>query len=121
MAGVDRVRVPVDRRVAEIAKSSTPTITEAAQMRGFCVSSVSAARRAGWNWLGAIGCSVAALLCAICFGTGGVSAEDRRYTAPDGDSNWVPNRPDGLQQDIESVYLELTAHAPAGSVPHVWK
>ena len=31
------------------------------------------------------------------------------------------NRPDGLQQDIETVYLELTSHAPAGSVPHVWK
>jgi cyclase len=40
---------------------------------------------------------------------------------PDDDSNWVPNRPDGLQQDIETVYLELTSHAPAGSVPHVWK
>jgi hypothetical protein len=26
-----------------------------------------------------------------------------------------------LQQDIETVYLELTSHAPAGSVPHVWK
>jgi cyclase len=40
---------------------------------------------------------------------------------PDADSNWVPNRPDGLQQDIETVYLELTSHAPAGSIPHVWK
>lgn len=40
---------------------------------------------------------------------------------PDSDSNWVPARPDGLQQDIETVYLELTSHAPAGSVPHVWK
>jgi glyoxylase-like metal-dependent hydrolase (beta-lactamase superfamily II) len=40
---------------------------------------------------------------------------------PDSDSNWVPNRSDGLQQDIETVYLELTRHAPAGSVPHVWK
>jgi cyclase len=40
---------------------------------------------------------------------------------PEADSNWVPNRPDGLQQDIETVYLELTSHAPAGSVPHVWK
>jgi len=37
------------------------------------------------------------------------------------DNNWVPNRPDGLQQDIETVYLELTSHAPAGSVPHVWR
>ena len=40
---------------------------------------------------------------------------------PESDGNWVPNRPDGLQQDIETVYLELTSHAPAGSVPHVWK
>jgi hypothetical protein len=40
---------------------------------------------------------------------------------PDSDDNWVPNRPNGLQQDIETVYLELTSHAPAGSVPHVWK
>jgi cyclase len=40
---------------------------------------------------------------------------------PERDSNWVPARPDALQQDIETVYLELTSHAPAGSVPHVWK
>jgi cyclase len=40
---------------------------------------------------------------------------------PDSDGNWVPNRPDGLQQDIETVYRELISHAPAGSVPHVWK
>ena len=33
---------------------------------------------------------------------------------PDSDNNWVPNRPNGLQQDIETVYLELTSHAPAG-------
>jgi cyclase len=40
---------------------------------------------------------------------------------PDNDSNWVPIRPDGLQQDIETVYLEVTSGAPAGSLPHVWK
>ena len=40
---------------------------------------------------------------------------------PDADSNWVPARPDGLQQDIETVYRELISHAPAGSLPHVWK
>ncbi|MGH9597023.1 MAG: hypothetical protein ACRD3K_09520 [Edaphobacter sp.] len=40
---------------------------------------------------------------------------------PDDDSNWVPDRPNGLQQDMETVYLELTAPAPAGFVPHVWK
>ncbi|MEO6807415.1 MAG: hypothetical protein ABI286_13165 [Edaphobacter sp.] len=40
---------------------------------------------------------------------------------PDDDSNWVPDRPNGLQRDIETVYLELISHAPAGPVPHVWK
>ena len=40
---------------------------------------------------------------------------------PDGDGNWVPNRPEAWQQDVETVYLELTSGAPAGSLPHVWK
>ena len=40
---------------------------------------------------------------------------------PESDSNWVPTRPEAWQQDVETVYLELTSHAPAGSVPHVWK
>ncbi len=51
----------------------------------------------------------------------GKTPAEMRIKLPDSDSNWVPNRPDGLQQDIETVYLELTSHAPAGSVPHVWK
>jgi glyoxylase-like metal-dependent hydrolase (beta-lactamase superfamily II) len=51
----------------------------------------------------------------------GKTPAEMHIKLPDGDSNWVPNRPDGLQQDIETVYLELTSHAPAGSVPHVWK
>jgi glyoxylase-like metal-dependent hydrolase (beta-lactamase superfamily II) len=51
----------------------------------------------------------------------GKTPAEMRIKLPDDDSNWVPNRPDGLQQDIEAVYLELTSHAPAGSVPHVWK
>jgi cyclase len=51
----------------------------------------------------------------------GKTPTEMHIKLPDGDSNWVPNRPDGLQQDIETVYLELTSHAPAGSVPHVWK
>jgi glyoxylase-like metal-dependent hydrolase (beta-lactamase superfamily II) len=51
----------------------------------------------------------------------GKTPAEMHIKLPDSDSNWVPNRPDGLQQDIETVYLELTAHAPAGSVPHVWK
>jgi cyclase len=51
----------------------------------------------------------------------GKTPTEMHIKLPDSDSNWVPNRPDGLQQDIETVYLELTSHAPAGSVPHVWK
>jgi glyoxylase-like metal-dependent hydrolase (beta-lactamase superfamily II) len=51
----------------------------------------------------------------------GKTPAEMRIMLPESDSNWVPNRPDGLQQDIETVYLELTSHAPAGSVPHVWK
>ncbi|HWW98322.1 MAG TPA: MBL fold metallo-hydrolase, partial [Edaphobacter sp.] len=51
----------------------------------------------------------------------GKTPAEMQIKLPDDDSNWVPNRPDGLQQDVETVYLELTSHAPAGSVPHVWK
>jgi glyoxylase-like metal-dependent hydrolase (beta-lactamase superfamily II) len=51
----------------------------------------------------------------------GKTPAEMHIKLPESDSNWVPNRPDGLQQDIETVYLELTSHAPAGSVPHVWK
>jgi cyclase len=51
----------------------------------------------------------------------GKTPAEMHVKLPDSDNNWVPNRPDGLQQDIETVYLELTSHAPAGSVPHAWK
>jgi glyoxylase-like metal-dependent hydrolase (beta-lactamase superfamily II) len=51
----------------------------------------------------------------------GKTPAEMHIKLPDSDDNWVPNRPNGLQQDIETVYLELTSHAPAGSVPHVWK
>ena len=51
----------------------------------------------------------------------GKTPAEMHIKLPDSDGNWVPNRPDGLQQDIETVYLELTSHAPAGSVPHAWK
>ena len=37
------------------------------------------------------------------------------------DNNWIPSRPDSWQQDVETVYLEITSNAPAGSLPHVWK
>jgi cyclase len=51
----------------------------------------------------------------------GKTPTEMHIVLPDGDRNWVPARPDGLQQDIETVYLELISHAPAGSVQHVWK
>jgi glyoxylase-like metal-dependent hydrolase (beta-lactamase superfamily II) len=51
----------------------------------------------------------------------GKTPSDMHFKLPDGDSNWVPNRPDLWLQDVETVYLELTSHAPAGSMPHVWK
>jgi cyclase len=41
---------------------------------------------------------------------------------PGADDHWLPDsRPDLRQQDIETVYLEITKKAPAGSVPHEWK
>jgi cyclase len=41
---------------------------------------------------------------------------------PKPDQWWFPeNRPELRQQDIETVYLELTSHRPAGAVPHEWK
>jgi glyoxylase-like metal-dependent hydrolase (beta-lactamase superfamily II) len=41
---------------------------------------------------------------------------------PKPDQWWFPaSRADLRQQDIETVYLEITAHAPAGSIPHEWK
>lgn len=52
----------------------------------------------------------------------GEKPEEMQITLPEADDNWVPrNRPDGLRQDIETVYLELISHEPAGAVPHVWR
>lgn len=51
----------------------------------------------------------------------GKTPAEMHIKLPDADSNWVPTRPDLWQQDVETVDLELTSHAPAGSVPHVWK
>jgi cyclase len=51
----------------------------------------------------------------------GKTPAEMQIKLPDDDNNWVPNRPNGLQQDVETVYLELTSHAPAGAVSHVWK
>ena len=41
---------------------------------------------------------------------------------PNADQWWFPaSRPELRQQDIETVYLEITSHQPAGAVPHEWK
>jgi cyclase len=41
---------------------------------------------------------------------------------PKPDQWWFPAAGTDLrQQDIETVYLEITSHAPAGSIPHEWK
>ena len=51
----------------------------------------------------------------------GKTPAEMQIKLPDEDRNWVPSRPDFWQQDVETVYLELSSHAPAGSLPHVWK
>jgi len=41
---------------------------------------------------------------------------------PAPDNVWFPvNRADLRQQDIETVYLEITSHQPAGATPHEWR
>ncbi len=41
---------------------------------------------------------------------------------PAPDNLWFPaNRAAMRQQDIETVYLEIVSHAPAGSLPHEWR
>jgi glyoxylase-like metal-dependent hydrolase (beta-lactamase superfamily II) len=52
----------------------------------------------------------------------GKTPDDMHIELPTPDNFWFPvDRPDLRQQDIETVYLELKSHAPAGSVPHEWK
>lgn len=51
----------------------------------------------------------------------GKTPSEMHIKLPESDSSWVPSRPEAWQQDVETVYLELTSHAPAGSLPHVWK
>jgi cyclase len=47
---------------------------------------------------------------------------EMKIDLPKPDQWWFPDsRPELRQQDIETVYLEITSHAPAGSIPHEWK
>jgi cyclase len=52
----------------------------------------------------------------------GKKPSEMQIELPAPDNYWFPvSRPDLRQQDIETVYLEITSHAPAGSLPHEWK
>jgi cyclase len=52
----------------------------------------------------------------------GKTPSDMHIELPAPDNFWFPvDRADLRQQDIETVYLEIKSHAPAGSVPHEWK
>jgi cyclase len=52
----------------------------------------------------------------------GKKPAEMKIELPEPDRWWFPeSRPDLRQQDIETMYLEITSHAPAGSIPHEWK
>jgi cyclase len=52
----------------------------------------------------------------------GKKPAEMKIELPQPDRWWFPeNRADLRQQDIETVYLEITSHAPAGSIAHEWK
>jgi len=52
----------------------------------------------------------------------GKKPAEMQIELPAPDNVWFPPGRGGLhQQDVETVYLEITAHAPAGSLPHEWK
>jgi len=52
----------------------------------------------------------------------GKKPAEMQVELPEPDRWWFPaSRPDLRQQDIETVYLEVKSHAPAGSIPHEWK
>ncbi len=48
----------------------------------------------------------------------GKTLAEIRVTLPEADRNWIPA---DLTLDVEATYDEITHHAPAGSLPHVWK
>ena len=48
----------------------------------------------------------------------GRTAEQIKISLPEIDANWIPR---DLTLDIEAVLTEIRGHAPAGSLPHVWK
>jgi glyoxylase-like metal-dependent hydrolase (beta-lactamase superfamily II) len=52
----------------------------------------------------------------------GKKPAEMQIDLPKPDQWWFPmSRADLRQQDVETVYLEITSHAPAGAAPHEWK
>jgi len=52
----------------------------------------------------------------------GKKPAEMQIELPAPDNVWFPASRGGLrQEDIETMYLEITSHAPAGSIPHTWK
>jgi hypothetical protein len=52
----------------------------------------------------------------------GKKPAEMQIELPKPDQWWFPvSRADLRQQDVETVYLEITSHQPAGAVPHEWK
>jgi hypothetical protein len=52
----------------------------------------------------------------------GKKPADMNIVLPTPDNVWFPTGRGGLhQQDVETVYLEITSHAPAGATPHEWR
>lgn len=52
----------------------------------------------------------------------GKKPADMQIVLPAPDNVWFPlQRADLRQQDIETVYLEITSHQPAGATPHEWR
>lgn len=52
----------------------------------------------------------------------GKKPDEMKIELPQPDQWWFPiSRPDLRQQDIETVYLEVTSHKPAGATWHEWK
>jgi len=52
----------------------------------------------------------------------GKKPSEMQIELPAPDNVWFPvGRADLRQQDIETVYLEITSHQPAGATPHEWR
>jgi glyoxylase-like metal-dependent hydrolase (beta-lactamase superfamily II) len=52
----------------------------------------------------------------------GAKPAEMKIVLPEPDQWWFPaSRADLRQQDVETVYLEITSHQPAGATPHEWK